>query len=173
MFTFIGCGMPLGGKKDFVRVQGETTKLHSSTAPIFSSYVKQFEDQAKRETSDKNFKVGDIPINFGDTTQPQYDGVCLIYADGTKEVIIKESWWKQVNTVRRRIMIFHELGHCRLGRTHDSTTIEVEGRQVKTSIMNPELPDQVTFDSNEEGYLTELFTQSRNRLLQILGVQES
>jgi len=173
MLTFIGCGMPFGGKRDFVRVQGETTKLHSSTAPAFSSYVKQFEDQAKVEKSDANFKVGDIPINFGDTTEPHYDGVCLIYADGTKEIIIKESWWKQVNPVRRRIMVFHELGHCRLGRTHDSSTVEIDGRQVKTSIMNPEIPDHATFDLNEEGYLTELFTQSKSRLLQILGIEES
>lgn len=173
ILTFAGCGMPFGGKKDFVRVEGVNTKRHGSTDPVFSSYVEQFEEKAKKETSNQNFKVGDIPINFGDTTDPSYDGVCLVYDDGTKEVIIKKSWWENRNLVSRRVMIFHELGHCRLGRKHDSSTVEVDGKQVKTSIMHPEIPDDTTFGMNQEGYLTELFTQSKNRLYSILGVQGS
>lgn len=173
MLIFMGCGMPIGEKKDFVRVEGVTTKRHSSTDPVFSSYVKQFEDQAKQETSNKNFEVGDIPVNFGDTTKPEYDGVCLIYDDGTKEVVIKKSWWEKANLVSRRVMVFHELGHCRLGRKHDSSTVEVDGEKVKTSIMHPQIPDHNTFGMNEEGYLTELFTQSKDRLYGILGIQGS
>lgn len=173
ILTFVGCGMPMGGKKDFVRVEGVSTKQHSSTSSVFSSYVNQFEQQARSETGNKNFKVGDVPVNFGDTTDSNFDGVCKKYQDGTKEVIIKKSWWDSANLVSRRVMIFHELGHCRLGRTHDSSTVEVNGKKVKTSIMHPVIPDHSTFGMNEEGYLTELFTKSKQRLYGILGIQES
>lgn len=165
--------MPLGSKRDFVRVKGVSTKLHSRTDTTFSAYVDQFEIQAKVETGNQNFKVGDVPVNFGDTTDPDFDGVCLIYDDNSKEVIIKKSWWDKAHPIKRRIMVFHELGHCRLGRTHDSSTVEVNGQQVKTSIMHPIIPDQSTYGTNEEGYLRELFTKNKDRLYGLLGIQES
>lgn len=166
----ISCGMPLG-KRDFVHVKGQTTKQHAKTDTVFSPYVSQFENQAKVETGDKNFKVGDVPVNFGDTTDESFDGACLKYADGTKEVMIKKSWWDNANSVSRRIMVFHELGHCRLGRTHDDSTVEVDGQEFKTSIMHPVIPDSATFQMNEDGYLTELYTQSKNKLMQLFGIE--
>lgn len=173
MLVFTGCGMPLGKKDGLVRVEGVTTKRHSTTDPRFSTYIQKFEDKAASETSTSDFKVGDVPVNFGDTTKPNYDGVCLLYPDGTKEVIIKKSWWKSANKVSKKIMIFHELGHCRLGRKHDSSTVEIDGRQVKTSIMHPVIPDYATFGTYQEGYLNELFTENKDQLLQSLGAEGS
>jgi hypothetical protein len=169
------CGkMSLPFKKhDLVHVKGASTKQHTSTNQEFSALVQKFEFYGKQEFDDPNFIVGDIPINFGDTTNPDYDGVCLVYPDQTKEIIIREDWWASAHPIQKEVLVFHELGHCRLGRTHDEDVLEVNNSSVKVSIMNSIIPDVQTYNQNKDGYISELFTYSRNTLMALLGVTQN
>lgn len=174
MMSTSSCGMRLPfQKQDVIHVKGVSTKLHAQTDSVFKPYVEKFEFHGRQEFNDSNFKVGDIPINFGDTTNPKYDGVCLVYPDETKEIIIKKSWWESAHPIQREIMVFHELGHCRLGRTHEDELIPFNNGNVKASIMNPVIPDVSTYQQHEEGYISELFTYSRNRLMSLMGLSEN
>ena len=77
---------------DFVENKRGGRKF-SSSDPSFDMYIARFEEVGKKYTEDPYFQVGDIPINFGDTENPMFDGVCFSYANGDKEIIIKKSWW--------------------------------------------------------------------------------
>ncbi|MBC7420649.1 MAG: hypothetical protein H7328_07970 [Bdellovibrio sp.] len=86
-------------------------------------------------------------------------GVCEIYSDGSKKVWFNQDWWNNPSTTSnaRKILYFHELGHCYFNRTHDSRTYS-GGRPY--SMMNP-IIDPVLFYYNSSsvykaGYIQEL-----------------
>lgn len=67
----------------------------------------------------------DLPVNF-DETPPGEIGLCVTYhrVTGTyREVLIDRSSWFFMDHWQREMLVFHELGHCVLGRKHDSTLI--------------------------------------------------
>jgi hypothetical protein len=76
----------------------------------------------------------DLPIVMDSTNQLEKKGVaglCQIYQNGDKKVLVSPSWWncKQYGLsgnciitrpdIEKRVLIFHELGHCLLNRDHD------------------------------------------------------
>ena len=156
------CGQILN---DVLKKKNESRKNNTSNS-IFSSYIEDFESTAKRVYGASSFSIGDIPVNFGDTTNDEFDGVCIEYSGGKKEVIVKESWWNSADSLQRKQMIFHELGHCRLGREHNSETIQTgAGETVKISIMNPVIPASYHYRRYQSGYDEELFTTDKTSLL--------
>lgn len=159
------CG-PLMPKSDNVKTPGQNTRLHQSSNPVFSSYVSAFEQEGRVHLNDNNFTAGDVPINFGDTKNTNYDAVCNTYSDSSKEILVDQNWWNSTNETQREIIIFHELGHCRLGRDHDNELYtNTIGETRKISVMNGTIPDSQTYQIYREGYLEELFTYSRGTLL--------
>ena len=111
----------------------------------FLPYVQSFEDLWGHKVK---FSViyGDVP--------DEYIGVCKTWSDGHKEVHIDKEWWESeyTNDTERLVLIYHELGHCALGRGHlDGFT---GGKP--TSIMNS-YNIGGWYDSNEDYYDFELF----------------
>lgn len=49
-------------------------------------------------------------------------GQCKSYADGSKTVVIDQFYWRTASDEERQYVVFHELGHCALGRDHDNST---------------------------------------------------
>lgn len=161
------CGMPLLTKKnDMVYKAGVTTKLYAQTDSTFTAYVTAFEEQAAQEFNNTEYKVGDIPINFGTPENDAFDGVCYTYSDGTKEIIIRKSFWDTAGAIQKRVLVFHELGHCALGRSHDNETVTHSGTDYKTSMMNEVIPSSMHYLSAENEYLLELFTLNKTPLKQ-------
>ncbi|PIK15164.1 hypothetical protein [Halobacteriovorax sp. JY17] len=165
---FTSCGAQKN-KKHTQYLEG--TKQYAVSANAFSSYITAFEKEAAKNLSEPNFKVGDIPINFGDTTKDEFDGVCNTYSDGTKEILIKKSWWESTDKTQREIMIFHELGHCRLGRDHDEEIVTTSSNKTyKTSVMNPVIPHSDIYLEKRSAYLTELYLYNKTALLESFGI---
>lgn len=165
--TFLNsCGA--GGPLDFVKRGEGHTRQHNSTDPIFKSYVKTFEKEAQRELEKPNFKVGDVPINFGDTENPDFVGVCFTYSNGQREVIVRETWWERSDELARQALIFHELGHCRLDRGHEDETTTIEGREVRLSLMHSRMVYLNDYQQYKDEYHQELYTQRSERVLSSL-----
>ncbi len=158
------CGLPLSMRNDRVSKSVETRQF-TSTDPTFSTYISSFERIAIEKTGDTSFRIGDIPINFGDTENPHFQGVCFEYSDGSKEVIIKKEWWDSADENYRESLLFHELGHCRLNREHDNTLIPSNDGDKKLSMMSAVIVNSNEYSQNKEAYLTELFTKDIQLLL--------
>jgi hypothetical protein len=81
-------------------------------------------------------------------------GVCELYSNQTKQVHMNSDWWATGSELQKRILVYHELGHCHFNRSHDSRTFS-DGRPY--SIMNPILNPVVSFFTNfKTYYLNEL-----------------
>ena len=203
---------------DFVENREGGRKFNTSN-PVFDKYIYRFEKYGQFYKKDKYFHVGDIPINFGDTENPLFDGVCFSYSNGEKEIIIKKSWWdrhekkeveeenqddkdikdeakevvestekdgeegeeeevvdakngasedkekKESYSLIQESLIFHELGHCRLGRQHLEESFEKGlGFEVKKSMMSHNIVTSNDYRKYKEGYWEELFTGSTEKL---------
>lgn len=166
--TLSSCGLPFGA--DFVKKKSQAVRTNTTTNPVFSSYIASFEQVGKSETGQTQFSIGDIPVNFGDTEHPDYQGVCFSYENGQHEVIIRESWWNSASDTYRESLLFHELGHCRLGREHDDSKISTNVQNFKASMMSSVIVSPGEYDKYKAGYWKELFTQSKVQLMQLLGI---
>lgn len=166
---FSSCGVVF---KDHQKLEGG--RKYNSTNPVFLSYVGKFEQQGKTHTGDPGFVVGDIPINF-DTDLPGGDvkGVCNEYSDGTKEILIKESWWNSVDDGFRESLLYHELGHCRLGRDHKDDMINIGNSQFKKSMMHSYIVNSSEYIMHQNDYFRELFTNDTSSLINSLTISVS
>lgn len=167
------CGLPIPFINDQVNKDAGESRQFESTNPVFHSYIEEYEQKGKSATGKQNFKVNDIPVNFGDTENIAFQGVCFEYFDGKKEIIIRESWWKNVNEQYRKSLLFHELGHCHLNREHLEETLKVSDQTHKVSLMHSIVLTPKEFQSYEEEYMHELFTQDQNLLIQSFSLANS
>ena len=87
-------------------------------------------------------------------------GVCVKYIDGTREILIRESSWNSYSSRKQEILIFHELGHCALDRSHD----EERYKGYKVSLMSPQLINQVDYTDFYDQYIRELFSSNKSEL---------
>lgn len=162
------CGLPL--HRDLViKNKGEVRQFETSN-PVFANIVTQFEQAGKQYSGNSNFSAGNVPVNFGDTENPSFEGVCFSYPDGQTEVIIRESWWNSASQALRESLLYHELGHCVLGRDHDNETVDVNGVSKKASMMNSVIVNSNQYNTHKAGYLTELFTQTKQSLFSSFGI---
>ncbi|MCR9203282.1 MAG: hypothetical protein NXH75_01810 [Halobacteriovoraceae bacterium] len=171
LFITASCGIPLPLQQDLVVKDLDAVRQFSQTDPTFASFVQEFELRGRVIMNDGSFSVGDIPINFGDTENPSFQGVCFEYPDGTKEIIVRREWWNNVNDEYKESLLFHELGHCRLGRDHlndiqkDSTGIDQ-----KVSMMNSVIVQPNSYKDHKEQYQIELYTKNTDELFISLGI---
>ena len=85
-------------------------------------------------------------------------GQCNSYSDGSKTLVIDENYWERSSDDEKEYIIFHELGHCILERSHND---EKDSKGVCTSIMQSGLNNcrsQYT-EENRDELLDELFDQ--------------
>lgn len=145
----MGCG-ELG-------LMSKNTELTPSR-PVRSEDLKLFvEDFENTYSQNVSFSVTFKPSSEMKSSTPGYSiiGLCQIYSSGFRQVFVNESWWGSAGDNARKILIFHELGHCQLNRDHD-TRISSDGRPY--SLMYP-IIDPVLFYYNTGSanyYLTEL-----------------
>ena len=100
--TLSSCGLPFGADN---KKKSQAVRVNNTSNAVFSSYVASFEQVAKAETGDPQFSVGDVPVNFGDTEDPDYQGVCFTYQNGQKEIIIRETWWNAASDTYRESLL--------------------------------------------------------------------
>ena len=145
------------------------TRQFSKSGIAFKTYEEQFEKTGKKEKGD-SFKVNNIPINFGTIDNSGFVGVCHVYYNQTKEIIIRKDKWSSYPEDQKRLLIFHELGHCALDRNHkDGMTPKDEMvpkryESIESSIMNSKPGFHKKYAIYKDSYDTELFTSNSEKL---------
>lgn len=145
--------------------------MNSTTSSVFNGYVALFEKELNLSSQKSNMAPSAIPINFGPIEEDQYEGVCHEYSDGLKEIIIRKEWWDSESESSRRLMIFHELGHCSLGRDHNDNRIPNKSNTMlyPESIMSSTLMSPDYFSTYEREYYIELFTKNPDAIRSKIG----
>jgi hypothetical protein len=126
-------------------------RLHGISYEI-SPFVDSFEYVIGRP-------IGDVPVNFAEV-EPNNAGECFVDTEGRAEVRVSTTFWTTFPEMREAL-IWHELGHCVLGREHDPrlSTGFIDGRLivVPESVMYP-VAKWDHFDELRETYAAELIT---------------
>ena len=156
ILQFSSCGLPLS---HVVQKRGKRPFINSDKE--FGTIMEKFEQESKKRSSRRAISVGSIPVVFGLPDNPSFQGVCEIYDNNQRAVVIRKSWWKNASSMRRESLVFHEFGHCHLGREHDCRLVrDNSGRRYKKSLMHSEIVNGGNYRSRREYYLQELFNPS-------------
>lgn len=121
-------------------------------------YIIEFELQATLHG--KNIKIDDLIVKIKpEIASNSAVGLCYYSANGsTPEIHLLEWYWNLASDIHRENLVFHELGHCILGRKHDND-IGLSG--VPESIMNYYLIAPHQYETNRAILLQELFGNAK------------
>jgi hypothetical protein len=103
--------------------------------PEFIPYLERFMKEAGARGIQINpIRARALSIEFGfnlvaDNTLGQCDVT-------TKQMKVSESYWATAGDMEKEVLIFHELGHCLLGREHEDNTMPISGGWTYKSVMN-------------------------------------
>lgn len=122
---------------------------------VFEPFFQEFETASLEHGRDT---TGDdaLVIEFGNSADEA--GTCYSGFDG-RHIEINEQIWNDYDDTYRKLLIYHELGHCLLNRVHDQKLRE---NRYPESIMNPNIVSITEiWDTDSEYYLNELFTSDQ------------
>lgn len=97
-------------------------------APEFVPYAEAFIQEGLERGKDVRALVDGVRMLFGNPEEygssPEYIGVCFFHSLFTvRTIYIRQSDWEHYTDERfRKIIIFHELGHCALNLEHENNT---------------------------------------------------
>lgn len=118
----------------------------SQIEPDLAHYVATFE---QAWGSKVNFPVSQAVID------PQFGGVCYNMNSPSRHVVINATYWSSLSESAKEQLIFHELGHCALGRQHRG---DVNAAGSPASIMYPKMFGYMAqYVTNRTAYIQELF----------------
>jgi hypothetical protein len=108
--------------------------------------------------------VDDLIIQLDPTLEASgEDGRCTTYTNATPIILISASYWATATDQGKEVIIFHEMGHCILGRVHRN---DLNGTLVPNSVMyysagvfNSNENDYIFYESNRAAYISELFAK--------------
>lgn len=132
-----------------------------SQNPELSYYIEAFESLY---SIDVNYSVEFDTANEtgGSTTSGVTVGVCQVWTSGYKRVLINKAWWDLQADVSRKILMFHELGHCSLDRGHDNRRRESDNMplSIMYPVINPIIQFYALGSAYQQYYEEELFANS-------------
>lgn len=91
-----------------------STEIEGDLQAYFDDFVDEANAHGVHITLD-NIDIGGYIENI--ETQGTL-GQCKSYSNGSKEIVIDQPYWNQASDMEREYIVFHELGHCLLGREH-------------------------------------------------------
>jgi len=94
--------------------------------PEFQSYIDKFLAEAALRGDTIDIIESGLSVIFEDDgSTTDYAGVCRNrFGSSSNEIGIDKGFWDESNESVREWVIYHELGHCVLGRDHDNTKFD-------------------------------------------------
>lgn len=120
-----------------------------------SQFTKFMELSAQKNVS---IQAESITIEF--TThfnEPFWVGSCLVGKNVQPRIRILQSYWITASDARKEQLMFHELGHCLLGREHDQLMTVDQNETIPQSIMTSVMFDDRIYLRHHDYYIHELF----------------
>lgn len=106
-------------------------------------------------------------------------GQCLVYDDANL-IVVDSSFWASASDFNRRSLVYHELGHCLLGRAHRTIYYQGMNRNYAfgispnwdflthpgwpLSLMNDSLVKENSFRPEFDYYIRELFDEGNGEM---------
>lgn len=118
---------------------------------VFAPYVRSFLEAGERQGRIVNMEHVNI-LSFNELPH-EWVGMCDMI---THTVFVLDSFWNRAPIEQREELIWHELGHCALGRGHKLDKLTSYPSSIMYPYIIPVTQDN-NFISNKRGYEEELF----------------
>lgn len=96
----------------------EPSSLELPMEEAIVPYFEAFEQEGSKRGLSIDLAAQDIGAAFSSTLEGQTAGKCTSFSSGTQIIYINPQSWEQRSELEREFLVFHELGHCYLGRGH-------------------------------------------------------
>ena len=122
-----------------------------------TSYFKSFQDEALQHGIIVDYDAANVTAEIQNLNQGSVAGTCTTNGQDLQHITIDKEFWDQATHLIKEMIIFHELGHCILGRGHKEDSFE---NGVCQSIMRSGLGscNDAYIEESRPYFITELFT---------------
>lgn len=130
--------------------------------PEAQVYLDSFKTEAAAQgyyynTDNLILQIIDVPNESDSRKGERTIGTCY-YGLDRPYIVIDSEWWGKADYYSREAVLFHELGHCYLGRLHKEDMMPFyENEDVQASLMNHVAPTGSTYITLRNYYIQELF----------------
>ncbi len=83
-------------------------------------YFQRFEEEALKRNIKVDLHEANITGYITDISNYKIRGQCS-NSDNSRQVTIDKPYWNTASELEKEFLVFHELGHCYLGRLHDES----------------------------------------------------
>ena len=108
VITFSSCD------PDFEIVFAEEEPLDSN----LELYYDRFVYEAYQRGLDVEYTTSQVEGRIADITEENVIGTCSWTQNHSHNITIDQNYWRTANDLQREFVVFHELGHCVLGKDH-------------------------------------------------------
>ena len=152
VFLFTSC------QQDFIE-QEDTQMLGGDITTELAPYFKTFQEEARDHGLIVDYETANVTAEIRQIDEGSVAGSCSTNGQNIRHITIDQSFWSKASPLLREMVIFHELGHCILGRGHSEGTFE---NGVCRSIMRSGLGSCVDAynTTNRDYFVEELFVES-------------
>lgn len=81
-------------------------------------YFSRFEEEARLRGFNIDLRAANIRGNISDVDGENIAGLCNYHSHSPNIVTIDAAYWARSGDTFKEFVVFHELGHCQLGRLH-------------------------------------------------------
>ena len=129
---------------------------------VFTVHMNSFIAEGESHGQDIKARMVNLTVYFGDTHSSSATavGTCVRTIHNSYSILqvtIDKEFYNSVDSDTQEELIFHELGHCVLGRKHTSETCPFNGHIIPKSIMYPYVIYGNQYREAKEEYHNELF----------------
>lgn len=134
------------------REQAIPSKVDEALQP----YFERFDQEARARGFDFSLEMEELEADIIGIDRDGVLGQCHYSEQAPNIVEVDNAFWASATDLEKEYVVFHELGHCVLGRNHDDGR---NGDGTCSSIMQSGLTScRVTYNSgNRASYINELF----------------
>ena len=136
----------------------ETAEPDLVTDEELVPYFTSFRTEAELRNRNVEERLSGITGRIGLIPGSTVAGQCQTAANGDSHIQIDQAWWNGASEYDKEFLIFHELGHCALGRAHDDAS-DVNGFCISIMHSSSTACDFIYKANTRDGYLDELFSK--------------
>ena len=108
----------LGTGLVFISACERETEIIFVVESSVQTYFDRFVDEARVRGLDVEYATSQVDAHIGDISEPNVIGQCSWSQNHPHSITLDEQYWRTANDLQREFLVFHELGHCVLGRDH-------------------------------------------------------
>ena len=129
---------------------------YDNVNPELQPYIDRFVEEAALRDIVIDIDDELFEAHIGTILESGVLGQCRLTPDGEQQIVIHSPYWNQIDDIDKEYVVFHELGHCLIGRGHTNET-DIDGNCASIMQTGEGACNKFYTLSNREELINELF----------------